>query len=60
MRGEVGRWRGGLGDETNVAVGETGTEKRRWEESKEKTEDMFSEVVFTCHHNVGQSPVEGP
>lgn len=54
------RWRGGLGDETNVAVGETGTEKRRWEESKEKTEDMFSEVVFTCHHNVGQSPVEGP
>ena len=42
-------------------MGETGTERRQEDSSqKEENEDVSSEVVFTCHHNVGQSPAEEP
>lgn len=54
---------GGRGGETHTAAGETGTERREREEDsrqKEETEDVSSEVVFTCHRNVGQSPTEDP
>lgn len=27
-------------------------------QKRQKTEDRSCEVVFTCHYNVGQSPVE--
>lgn len=49
------------GEEAHAAAADSGTEKR-WEGSRqtEETEDMFSEVVFTCHRNVGQSPAEDP
>lgn len=42
-----------------VRLGQRG-ERLEDSRQKEETEDVSSEVVFTCHSNVGQSPAEDP
>lgn len=41
-------------------MGDWDGEEKSGRQQKEATEDESSEVVFTCHRNVGQSPKEDP